>query len=104
LYSDLLTFTSFASLLFNTLTVAGLIVLRRKRPDLERPYKVTAYPFVPILFLIVAGFFVVFIAAGDPRNAGFGLLVIFAGVVPYLYWRRGERGSSTAPPRATPAA
>jgi APA family basic amino acid/polyamine antiporter len=88
LYSDLLTFTSFASMLFNTLTVAGLFVLRRKRPELERPYKVTAYPFVPALFLIVAVFFLIFIAVGDPRNAGVGLVVILAGVLPYFYWRR----------------
>src|SRR5581483_7042548 len=39
LYSDLLTFTSFASLLFNTLTVMAVVVLRRRRPDLARPYK-----------------------------------------------------------------
>jgi APA family basic amino acid/polyamine antiporter len=88
LYSDLLTFTSFASMLFNTLTVAGLFVLRRKRPELERPYKVTAYPFVPAVFLIVAAFFLIFIAVGDPRNAGVGTIVILAGVLPYFYWRR----------------
>src|SRR5207248_8095675 len=74
LYSDLLTFTSFASLLFNALTIAGLFVLRRKRPDLPRPYKVVAYPFIPLLFLIVAIFFLIFIAVGDPRNSGFGAL------------------------------
>jgi APA family basic amino acid/polyamine antiporter len=95
LYSDLLTFTSFASLLFNTLTVAGLFVLRRKRPELRRPYRVTAYPFVPLAFLAVAVFFLVFIAAGDPRNAGGGLLVILAGVAPYLYWRRARRSKFT---------
>ena len=88
LYSDLLTFTSFASMLFNTLTVAGLFVLRRKQPGLARPYKVTAYPFVPALYLAVAAFFLTFIAVGDPRNAGFGLVVIMIGALPYFYWRR----------------
>lgn len=88
LYSDLLTFTSFASMLFNTLTVAGLFVLRSKRPELPRPYKVTAYPFVPALYLIAAAFFLIFIVVGDPRNAGFGLVVILVGVLPYLHWRR----------------
>jgi APA family basic amino acid/polyamine antiporter len=92
LYSDLLTFTSFASLLFNTLTVAGLFMLRRKQPDLPRPCPVPFYPALPLLFLVVAAFFLVFIAVGDPRNAGFGLLVIAIGVLPYLYRRRIDAG------------
>ena len=87
LYSDLLTFISFASLLFNALTVAGLFVLRRKLPDLPRPYKVVAYPVVPLLYVITAAFFLVFIAAGDPWNSGFGFAVILAGVPLFLYWR-----------------
>ena len=93
LYSDLLTFTSFASLLFNTLTVAGLFVLRKKRPDLPRPYRVFAYPLVPLLFLAAAIFFLILIAAGDPRNSGFGLLIILGGAPLYLYWRRRSRRS-----------
>lgn len=87
LYSDLLTFTSFASLLFNALTVAGLFVLRRKMPKLERPYRVWGYPVVPGLFVAVAAFFLIFIAVGDPRNSGFGLVTILAGAPLYLYWR-----------------
>jgi basic amino acid/polyamine antiporter, APA family len=88
LYSDLLTFTSFASLLFNALTIAGLFVLRQKRPDLPRPYKVSAYPFIPLLFLIVAIFFLIFIAVGDPRNSGFGVLIIISGIPLFLFLRR----------------
>ena len=87
LYSDLLTFTSFASLLFNALTVTGLFVLRKKRADLPRPYKVLGYPLVPLLYLVIALFFLIFMALGDPRNSGFGLLVILSGVPFYLYWR-----------------
>jgi len=88
LYSDLLTFTSFASLLFNTLTVIAVIVLRRRRPDLPRPCKAAGYPFVPLLYAVIAVFFLIFIAIGDPRNAGFGALLIAAGVPFYLFWSR----------------
>jgi len=87
LYSDLLTFTSFASLLFNTLTVIGLFVLRKKAAHLARPYKVAFYPFIPALYLAVASFFLVFIAIGDPRNSGIGVAVILTGVPMYFYWR-----------------
>ncbi len=88
LYSDLLTFTSFASLLFNALTVAGLFVLRRTQPDLPRPYRVAGYPWVPLLYLATAAFFLIYIAVGDPRNAGFGIAVIVLGLPLYLFWNR----------------
>jgi len=91
LYSDLLTFTSFASLLFNTLTIAGLFVLRRRRPDLPRPYKAFGYPLVPLLYLVIAAFLLVFIAVGDPGNAGIGAVLIAAGVPFYWYWRKTRR-------------
>src|SRR5204863_8936736 len=91
LYSDLLTFTSFASLLFNALTIVGLFVLRRKRPDLARPYKVVAYPVLPALFLITAVFFLIYIAVGDPRDAGFGVLIMLSGIPLYLFLRRGQK-------------
>jgi basic amino acid/polyamine antiporter, APA family len=87
-FSDLLTMTAFSSLLFNVLTVVGLFVLRRRRPDLPRPYRAWGYPVVPLLFVAVALFFLVYMPVADPRNTGFGLLLTAAGVPAYLYWRR----------------
>jgi APA family basic amino acid/polyamine antiporter len=87
-YSDLLTMTAFSSLLFNVLTVAGLFVLRRRRPDLPRPYRVWGYPLVPLLYMAVAAFFLVYMPVADPRNTGLGLLLTVAGLPAYLYWRR----------------
>jgi APA family basic amino acid/polyamine antiporter len=99
LYSDLLTFTSFASLLFNALTVVGLFVLRRTQPELPRPYRAPAYPWIPALYLAVAAFFLVFIAIGDPRNSGFGFLIMLSGVPVYFYlqWRERQRVGAPAP-------
>ena len=90
-YSDLLTMTAFSSLLFNVLTVVGLLVLRRSRPDLPRPYRVWGYPVVPLLYVAVALFFIVYMPVADPRNTGMGLLLTAAGVPAYLYWRRRQR-------------
>ena len=87
-YSDLLTFTAFLSLLFSVPTVLGLFVLRRRRPDLARPYRVIGYPVVPLLFIAVALFFLVYMPVADPRNTGLGLLLTAAGVPAFLYWRR----------------
>jgi APA family basic amino acid/polyamine antiporter len=89
-YSDLLTLTAFSSLLFNLLTVAGLFVLRRTRPDLPRPYRAWGYPLLPLLYLAVAAFFLVFIPLGDARNSVMGLLLTIAGIPAYLFWRRRQ--------------
>ena len=87
-YSDLLTLTAFSSLLFNTLTVVGLFVLRRSAPDLPRPYRAWGYPVLPFLYVAVSSFFLFFILKGDPRNSGMGLLLTALGLPAYLYWRR----------------
>jgi APA family basic amino acid/polyamine antiporter len=87
-FSDLLTLTAFSSLLFNVLTVLGLFVLRRRRPDLARPYRAWGYPLVPVLYVAVASFFLAYMPVADPRNTGLGLLLTAAGVPAYLYWRR----------------
>ncbi len=96
-YSDLLTLSAFASLAFNVLTVVGLFVLRRKRPELPRPYRVWAYPLVPLVYLAIAAFFLVYMPVADPRNTGLGLLLTAGGLPAYWSWRffsrrrRGER-------------
>jgi len=87
-YSDLLTLTAFSSLLFNTLTVVGLFVLRRTAPGLSRPYRAWGYPVLPLLYVVVAAFFLFFILKGDPRNSGMGLLLTALGLPAYVYWRR----------------
>jgi basic amino acid/polyamine antiporter, APA family len=86
-YNDLLTLTAFSSLLFNVLTVFGLFVLRRKRADLPRPYRVWGYPVLPILYILVSGFFLVYMPVADPRNSGMGLGLTAIGVPFYLYWK-----------------
>jgi APA family basic amino acid/polyamine antiporter len=87
-YSDLLTYTTFASLLFGVLTVVAVFVFRKRSPDLPRPYRVWGYPFVPLFYIIVAVFFIVYIFVGDLRNSGLGLAIILSGVPVYAYWRR----------------
>ncbi len=86
-YNDLLTLTAFSSLLFNVLTVVGLFVLRRKRPDLPRPYRVWGYPVLPALYILVSFFFLVYMPVSDPRNSGMGLVLTALGVPAYLYWK-----------------
>jgi APA family basic amino acid/polyamine antiporter len=90
-YSDLLTYTAFASLLANVITVGGLFVLRRTKPSIPRPYSVSGYPVIPVLYLAVAVFFIVYIFIGDPRNSGIGLALILTGIPVFHLWNRKRR-------------
>jgi amino acid transporter len=71
---------------FYALAVAGVSVLRRKRPDLHRPYRVWGYPIVPALFLLGSVGMVLNALLTDPVNTGLTLLVILAGVPAYYLW------------------
>jgi APA family basic amino acid/polyamine antiporter len=87
-YSRLLTYVTFASLAFNALTVAGLFVLRRKQPNAERPYRAWGYPVTPALFLVGAGFFILYIFIGDPVDALAGIGLVILGLPAYALFRR----------------
>jgi len=73
---------------FYALAVAGVFVLRRKRPELARPYRVLGYPFVPALFLLASLAMVFNALFTDPQGTGVTLAVIAAGVPLYYLWRR----------------
>jgi basic amino acid/polyamine antiporter, APA family len=73
---------------FYALSVAAVFVLRRKRPDLTRPYRVWGYPLVPLVFLVASVFMVLNALFTDPRNTGLTFLVILAGVP--VYWLRAR--------------
>ncbi len=90
-YSDLLTYVAFASVLFTALTVAGLFILRWKQPELVRPYKVTGYPFVPIIYILIATAFLIYIIEGDPINSGKGIVIILLGIPVYFGWRASNQ-------------
>ena len=92
-YNALLTYTTFASLLFGAMTVAAVFVLRRRRPEVPRPYRTPGYPVVPALYILVAAFFILYIVIGDPRSSGAGLLLVLLGLPAYAYWRRRQPAS-----------
>ena len=90
-YGDLLTYATFASLLFYILTIGGLFILRKREPDTERPYKAFCYPFVPILYMIITGLICVDLLIYDTRNTGLGLFIVALGVpVYYIFMKKKE--------------
>ncbi len=87
-YSELLEYVIFAQLLFYVLTVAGLLVLRKKRPDMERPYRAFGYPVLPILYILFAAFIMVDLLWVKPKFTWPGLIIVLTGVPVYFFWRR----------------
>ncbi|HZC87042.1 MAG TPA: amino acid permease [Steroidobacteraceae bacterium] len=77
---------------FYTLTVAAVFVLRARRPELPRPYRVWGYPIVPAVFLIASLYMVLNALLTDPRNTGITFAIILAGVPVFWLWssRRGQ--------------
>jgi APA family basic amino acid/polyamine antiporter len=73
------------------MTAASVIVLRRKRPDMPRPYRVPGYPFVPVIFVFVALALLYSTLRSSPRESGIGLGLIVAGLPFYFYWKRQKR-------------
>jgi APA family basic amino acid/polyamine antiporter len=88
LYSDLLNYVVFAVLLFYVLTIVGIFVLRRKRPDVERPYRAFGYPFVPLLYIVAATAIMVVLLLYQTQTAGGGLFIVLLGLPVYWFWSR----------------
>jgi basic amino acid/polyamine antiporter, APA family len=90
LYSNLLDYVVFAALLFYVLTIVGIFVLRRKRPNAERPYKAFGYPLVPLLYIVAATGIMVVLLFYATQTAGMGMLIVLIGVPVYFLWRRNR--------------
>jgi basic amino acid/polyamine antiporter, APA family len=86
-YKQLYTCVIFASWILYGMTTAAVIVLRRKLPDMPRPYRTWGYPIVPVLFVLSALFLVLSTLINSPRESVFGLVIIFIGLPFYFHWK-----------------
>jgi APA family basic amino acid/polyamine antiporter len=85
-YGQLLDYVIFAVLLFYILTIAGLFVLRRTRPDAPRPYRAFGYPILPALYIALATWICVVLLRYKPQYTWPGLILVLLGVPVYLVW------------------
>jgi APA family basic amino acid/polyamine antiporter len=87
-YDQLYTYVMFGMVLSYTLTVIGVFVLRWKRPDAERPYRCTGYPWLPGFYVLVIGAWTLNTIFNRPVEAALGAGIVALGVPGYLYWKR----------------
>ena len=85
-FNQLLTYATFASLLFYILTIAGIFILRKKEPNAERPYKAFGYPVIPFLYIATTLAICVALLINDTVSTGSGLLIVALGIpIYYLF-------------------
>ena len=87
LYSDLLDYIISAALIFFVLTIAGVIRLRKKRPNAKRPYRVWGYPWLPLLYIVGAGTILLVLFIFRPTTTWPGLAIVATGLPVYLAMR-----------------
>jgi APA family basic amino acid/polyamine antiporter len=92
-YNQLLNYVIFAALLFYVFTTAGLFILRRTRPDAERPYRAVGYPVLPALYILLStGVMVLLLLSPTTRTESIsGLVLVLIGIPVFYLWRRAER-------------
>lgn len=85
-YGQLLDYVIFATLIFYAITIIGLFVLRKKRPDMERPYKAWGYPWLQILYVIAAFAICIDLLIFKPDYTWPGLIIVLTGIPVYYIW------------------
>jgi len=93
-YGDLLNYVSFVVMIFYILTIIGIFILRRKYPNMERPYKAFGYPVLPIVYIILATVFCLSLVIYKSTYTVFGLAIVLLGI-PLYYIAVASRKNST---------
>jgi APA family basic amino acid/polyamine antiporter len=87
-YGQLLDYIIFAVLVFYILTIGGLFVLRRTKPEAERPYRAIGYPVLPAIYIVMALFIDIVLLLYKPQYTWPGLIIVLLGIPVYFVWSR----------------
>jgi basic amino acid/polyamine antiporter, APA family len=93
-YGQLLDMISFVAVIFYIMTIYGIFILRRKRPEIERPYKAWGYPVLPIIYIIMGAIFCMLLIIYKPLFTWPGLIITLIGV-PLYYLAIHRKGETT---------
>jgi APA family basic amino acid/polyamine antiporter len=94
-YGDLLDYVIFAVLIFFSLTILAIFVLRVKRPELPRPYKAFGYPLIPAIYILTTTFIMVILLIYKPDYTLPGLLIVLLGIPVFYFWKKKGTITST---------
>jgi APA family basic amino acid/polyamine antiporter len=99
-YTQLLEYIISADMVFYALMVGAVIVMRRKAPHIDRPYRTWGYPLVPLIYILLAVFIVIDLAYLAPSTSGIGYLLVLTGIPVFLVWRRKSPKSKVQGPKS----
>ena len=89
-FNQLITYIIFASWIFYAMSAGAVIILRKKLPNLKRPYQTPLYPWIPIIFILFAIFLTINTILEAPRDAAIGIVLILIGLPFYRHWKNNE--------------
>ena len=87
-YSNLLDYVIFAALIFFTLTILSIFILRVKRPDIPRPYKAFGYPVIPAIYILTTITIMIILLIYKPKYTFPGLIIVLLGIPVYYLWKK----------------
>ncbi len=95
-YGNLLDYVIFAVLIFFTLTILAIFILRVKRPDIERPYKAFGYPVIPSVYILTTISIMIILLIFKPDYTLPGLGIVILGIPVYFLWKKYNRSGHVA--------
>lgn len=90
-FEQLFTYVTFVTIIFYVAAVSSVFTLRKKRPDLPRPYKTWGYPVMPFLFIIALIGLLANTLITKPLESIAGLGIVAIGIPVYFYWAKQKR-------------
>jgi APA family basic amino acid/polyamine antiporter len=91
-FEPLIVYSGFVLVLFSSIAVAAVVVLRLRRPELPRPFRVPFYPWTPLLFVGFSAWILVFTFRDRPVESALGIATVLFGLPLYFYWRKSRKG------------
>lgn len=95
-YDQIISYVVFGSWAFYAMTAVSVIILRRKMPNADRPYKAWGYPYATLLFVAIAAWFIYNTLVEDTRNAVIGIALLLVSLPFYYYWTRKSWSTNSA--------
>lgn len=94
-YDQIFTYVIFVEFLFFALAAGAVLLLRRREPEADRPYRAWGYPLTPIAFIVLSAALLASTIWSSPREAAIGVVVMLSGVPAFLFWNRRRRAAAS---------
>jgi APA family basic amino acid/polyamine antiporter len=90
-FESLISYVVFTDWIFFALAAFSIFIFRRRKPEVERPYRTLGYPFTPLFFVAISSLFVLYTLFEKPAESLAGLAFLAVGVPVFLFWKRKNR-------------